>query len=112
MSITEKYEEIKGGFWEFLDDNEDLHSYFKAHYKMTYEDGAYTSKTKHLMAMCGALASGCDGCILGQLAKAIDKGANKDEILEACAVAFSLGGTMAGSRISMVIRYMKENGVM
>ncbi|MFK5953057.1 MAG: carboxymuconolactone decarboxylase family protein, partial [Desulfobacterium sp.] len=59
-----------------------------------YKDGALPGKIKRLMALTGALVHGCRSCILFQTDQALAAGATVEEILETCAVAVSLGGTM------------------
>lgn len=109
MSIVTKHDKTRKGFMDFFDQSDkELSGLFLDHYAKTYEDGIFDGKTKRLMAMVGALSAGCEGCILGQTRRAIDKGANRAEILEACSVAVSLGGTMSGSRIAMVMDLMDE----
>lgn len=61
-----------------------------------YKDGALSGKTKRMMAMVAALVHGCRTCILFQTDWALKLGATVEEILEACAVAISLGGTTWG----------------
>jgi len=112
MNVTAKYEMISENFWEFFEENKELHESFGKHYADCYAPGKFDVKTKRLMSMVGAIVSGCEGCIIGQAGKAIDNGATKDEVFEACAVALSLGGTMAGSKISLVVKYIKERGMM
>jgi AhpD family alkylhydroperoxidase len=73
-----------------------------------YKDGSISSKYKRLMAMVGALVHGCEPCILAQTDKAIEHGASVEEILEACAVAISLGGTMAAGETTKVIQFLRE----
>lgn len=80
-------------------------------YEKSYTSGALDSKTKKLMALCGALVSGCTGCILSQAEMAIEEGATVDELLETCAVAISLGGTMAWSETSQVVDLLEEKGL-
>lgn len=75
-----------------------------------FKDRALSGKTKRLMALTGALVHGCTACILFQTEKAIDLGADREEILEACAVAISLGGTMAAGETIKVIQLLKELG--
>lgn len=104
-------EKVRGNFWEFLDSQQELGETFKGHYAATYEDGVISAKHKRLMAMVGALAAGCEGCIMGQCSRALDLGATKEEVLEACAVALSLGGTMAGSKIAMIVQLLKDKGL-
>lgn len=112
MSITEEYTEISKNFWIFAQQQQEKGDLFSTHYEKTYEAGCFDAKTKRLMAMCGALVSGCKGCILGQAQKAIAAGATTEEVLEACSVAFSLGGTMAGSKIALVVQLLREQGMM
>lgn len=76
-----------------------------------YKNGALSGKTKRLMALCAALVHGCRGCILFQTEHAIELGADTEEILEACAVAISLGGTMAAAETTRVMQYLEEKGL-
>ena len=75
-----------------------------------YKDGAISAKYKRLMALVGALVSGCQPCMLAQTDWAVQLGATVEEILEACAVAISLGGTMAAGQTTFVIQFLKEIG--
>ncbi len=75
-----------------------------------YKDGSIKSKHKRLMALVGALTNGCSACVLYQTGEAIEVGATVDEILESCAVAVSLGGTMAAGETARVIALLKELG--
>jgi len=59
-----------------------------------FKNGVLSGKIKRLMAVVGALVHGCRACILFQTEEALSLGATAEEILEACAVAISLGGTM------------------
>ncbi len=111
MLTKESYAVVKGNFWDFLEASNEKGDMFVSHYEASYTDGVLDSKTKRLMAMCGAIASGCDGCIIGQATYALDLGATKEEVLEACEVALSLGGTMAGSKAAGVIQLLKDRGM-
>jgi len=75
-----------------------------------YKDGALSPKIKRLIAMGIALSNGCTGCILAQTSYAIEAGATKDEVLEACAVAMSIGGTMAFAESLRVVKLLDELG--
>ncbi len=76
-----------------------------------YKDGALSGKAKRLMAMAVALTHGCRGCVLYQVDQALELGAGTEEILEACAVAISIGGTMASAETTRVVALMKERGL-
>ena len=77
-----------------------------------YKDGEVSGKHKRLMALVGGLVRGCRGCILYQTDYALQLGATVDEILESCAVAVSLGGTLAAGETSRVMAYLKEKGAL
>ena len=108
MTKTEELEEIKENFLDFFELVPELGGKFKDHYENTYKDGIFDAKTKRLIALCGGIVAGCKGCILGQTDHAIQNGASAEEILEVCAIAISLGGTLAGSQIAMVVKFLKE----
>ena len=73
-----------------------------------YKDGAISSKHKRLMALVGALVHGCEPCMFAQTDRAIEQGASVEEILEACTVAISLGGTMAGGQTTRIVQFLRE----
>jgi len=75
-----------------------------------FKDGALSGKSKRLMALTGALVHGCEACVLFQTEKALELGAGVEEILEACAVAISLGGTMAAGETTRVVQFLGEMG--
>lgn len=77
-----------------------------------YKDGALTGKIKRMMAMVGALVHGCQACILFQTEWALKLGATAEEILEACAVAISLGGTMGAGETTRVVQFLEEKGLL
>ena len=73
-----------------------------------YKDGVLSGKIKRLMAVVGALVRGCKACILFQTEEALSLGATAEEILEACAVAISLGGTMGAGETIRVVQFLEE----
>jgi len=77
-----------------------------------YKDGALSGKVKRLMALCGALVHGCPACQMAQTERALELGATVDEVLEACAVAISLGGTMGAGETTNVVRFLQEKGLL
>ena len=77
-----------------------------------YQDGALSGKVKRLMALSGALVHGCRACIVFQAEYALNLGASVEEILEACAVAISLGGTMAAGETTRIMQFLREKGLL
>ena len=55
-------------------------------------DGALSYKVKELMALGIAITVRCDGCIAYHVDKALDAGANREEIVETIGVAIMMGG--------------------
>jgi len=77
-----------------------------------YQDGALSGKVKRLMALSGALVHGCRACVVFQTEYALNLGASVEEVLEACAVAISLGGTMAAGETTRVMHFLREKGLL
>ena len=77
-----------------------------------YKDGVLSGKLKRLMALTGALVHGCRACILYQTEEALVLGATAEEILEACSVAISLGGTMGAGETTRVVQFLEEKGLL
>ena len=77
-----------------------------------YKDGVLSGKIKRMMALTGALVHGCRACILYQTEEALALGATAEEILEACAVAISLGGTMGAGETTRVVQFLEEKGLL
>ena len=77
-----------------------------------YKDGMLSGKIKRLMAVVGALVHGCRACILYQTEEALALGATAEEVLEACAVAISLGGTMEAGETTRVVQFLQEKGLL
>ena len=76
-----------------------------------YKNGVISSKYKRLMALVGAMVHGCEPCMFSQTDRAIEQGASVEEILEACAVAISLGGTMAGGQTTRIVQFLREKNL-
>jgi AhpD family alkylhydroperoxidase len=77
-----------------------------------YKDGVLSGKIKRMMALTGALVHGCRACILYQTEEALALGATAEEILEACAVGISLGGTMGAGETTRVVQLLEEKGLL
>ncbi len=104
-------DEIGRLFGRYKDMNPDLRAAYGALPAETYQDGLLRAKDKRLMAMVAALTAGCRACILYQADLALKLGATPGEVMEACAVALTLGGTMAGGEIARVMGLMEESGL-
>lgn len=107
MAIAKQIEENWETYNKLMPEVGDLYDQFHGE---IYKDGTVKAKEKRLMAMVGALVSGCRACMLFQTEEAIKLGATVDEVLETCAVAISLGGTMAAGEVTHIMGLLKELG--
>ena len=73
-----------------------------------YQKGSLDVKTKRLLSLAVAIQAGCKDCMISQTSKAIELGATPAEIFETCAVAISMGGTLAWSKALVVADYLRE----
>jgi len=76
-----------------------------------YRDGAIDLKAKRLMALAIAIQAGCKDCMISQASNALALGATTEEIFETCAVAISMGGTLAWSKALVVADYLRAKGL-
>jgi AhpD family alkylhydroperoxidase len=56
------------------------------------KDGALDGKTKELMAVCIAIATHCEDCIVYHVRAALKHGATREELAETIGVAIEMGG--------------------
>ena len=97
---------------KYTEEMPDVMSAMRTFINEAYKDGALSAKVKRLIAMGIAISNGCTGCILAQTNYAVENGATKEEILEACAVAMSIGGTMATAESLRVVKLLDELGML
>jgi AhpD family alkylhydroperoxidase len=57
-----------------------------------HKDGALSAKFKELICVAISLYSHCEGCIIYHTKNALEIGATRAEIMEACSCAIMLGG--------------------
>ncbi len=111
METQAQLKERIGKYWErYREVLPDVAEAYDALPQVVYAGGKLDAKTKRIMAVAIAVACGCRACMLYQTGHALDLGADAEEILEACAVAISLGGTMASGEVTRVVEYLAESG--
>lgn len=111
-NMHERLDQLSQDFGQYLDARPSFREPYESMAKTAYADGALSTRHKRLMAMVGAMVAGCEGCTLFQSRMALKHGATVEEFLEAIAVAVSLGGTMASSKSTLVVRYLTEEGLL
>ncbi|MEG1255800.1 carboxymuconolactone decarboxylase family protein [Clostridium sp.] len=72
----------------------------------TYAEGKLTTKTKELISVAIAAFSRCEYCIVFHVYKALEAGANREEIMEAAMVAVAFGG---GPSIAYTVTLLKDS---
>ncbi|MBU1001400.1 MAG: carboxymuconolactone decarboxylase family protein [Proteobacteria bacterium] len=107
-SQVELKQSIADGFLRYKKLMPELAAAYDEFTAESYKDGALKAKDKRLMALVAALVAGCRACILYQLDHALELKATQEEVLEACGVAISLGGTMAAGQVTRVMQYLEE----
>ncbi|MHA1248162.1 MAG: carboxymuconolactone decarboxylase family protein [Candidatus Thorarchaeota archaeon] len=70
--------------------------------KTVHVDGALPAKFKEIICIVASILAPCEPCIVYHTKKALEAGATRDEIMEACGVAIVMGGGPAVSHISVV----------
>ena len=101
--------------WELFDVSKEhmpdlTEAYYEGVKNAVYSEGALDLKTKRLMSLAVAIQAGCKDCMISQTSKALDLEATIPEIFETCAVAISMGGTLAWSKALVVVDYLEERG--
>lgn len=72
------------------------------------EEGALSTRVKKLIGVALAVVSGCEWCIALHVREALDEGATRDELMEACFVAMLMGGGPAMAHGRLALRAIEE----
>ncbi len=91
-SPRELLNEFMGGLQEVGQTNEASVNAFMGLLGAAYTPGAVDVKTKELMSVAIAAYNRCEYCIVFHVFKALEAGANRNEIMEAAMVAVAFGG--------------------
>ncbi|NWF96058.1 MAG: carboxymuconolactone decarboxylase family protein [Candidatus Thorarchaeota archaeon] len=70
--------------------------------KTVHVDGALSAKFKEIICIVASILNPCESCMVYHTKKALEAGATREEIMEACGVAIVMGGGPAASHISVV----------
>ena len=76
--------------------------------KEVEEKGALDTKTKELISIALSVVSQCKWCIAFHTKEALEAGATKEEILEACFVAAFMGGGPAMMFVQLVVKAIEN----
>ena len=108
IELKEEYSELSAKYRKLMPE---VGTAYREMAEEVYKDGVLSGKIKRMMGMVAALTHGCVGCIIYQVDVAISLGATAEEILEACAVAISLGGTMSVAATTHVTKLLEDRGL-
>jgi len=92
--MGEEYPKLAGPFMVFL--------------RRVEEQGVLDTKTKELISIALSVACKCKWCIAFHTKNALDAGATKDEIIEACYVAILMAGGPAFMYTRLVLEAIDE----
>lgn len=92
--MGKEYPQLAGPFMVFL--------------RRVEEKGALDTKTKELISVALAVALHCEWCIAFHTKNALDAGATKDELVEACMVATLMAGGPAMMYSQRVLQAIEE----
>jgi len=92
--MGEEYPKLAGPFMVFL--------------RRVEEQGVLDTKTKELISVALSVACKCKWCIAFHTKNALDAGATKDEIIEACYVAILMAGGPAFMYTRLVLEAIDE----
>lgn len=86
------FEEFTEGLQEVAKSNGEEVRIFMGMLGSYYKPGAIDVKTKELISVAIGIYNRCEYCIVYHVYKAMEAGANREEIMEAAMVAVSFGG--------------------
>ncbi|MBD3195733.1 MAG: carboxymuconolactone decarboxylase family protein [Candidatus Lokiarchaeota archaeon] len=72
------------------------------------EDGALSKKMKEIIGVALSVSRQCEWCVALHVKNALQEGATKEEILEACLVAAMMGGGPSLMFTANVLKSIKE----
>lgn len=114
--MSEKIFEYEEKMWELFElTKEQMPDLTEAYYgsvkNAVYNEGTLGVKAKRLISLAISIQEGCKDCMISQTSKALEAGASIAEIFEVCAIAVSMGGTLAWSKALVVADYLQERGI-
>ncbi|MHA1110092.1 MAG: carboxymuconolactone decarboxylase family protein [Promethearchaeota archaeon] len=78
--------------------------------KLGKKPGVLSGKIKQLIGIAVSVKAQCDRCIPWHVKNALDEGATRQEVLEACEVAVTLGGGPALMYVQNVMKALDDLG--
>jgi AhpD family alkylhydroperoxidase len=76
--------------------------------KLTYQEGALSTKTKEMLGLVSSMVLRCDDCVKYHLGKCHELGVTTDEVFEIFSVANLVGGTIVIPHTRRAVEYWEE----
>jgi len=73
-----------------------------------YIEGALPAKMKELMGLTASMVLRCNDCILYHIDRAIEEGANRNELLESFNIALIVGGSIVIPHLRFAMEQLNE----
>ncbi|HKI77743.1 MAG TPA: carboxymuconolactone decarboxylase family protein [Ignavibacteriaceae bacterium] len=73
-----------------------------------YIEGALNAKTKELMGLVASMVLRCNDCIFYHIDRAIQEGANRQELMESFNIALIVGGSIVIPHLRYAFEVMDE----
>lgn len=108
MSMQEVAEEVSSWIQKMGKEYGKVFGPFAVWMRRIEEKGALDTKTKELISVALAVATQCRWCIAVHTNAALDEGATKDEIMEACFVACLFRGAPSCMYSQLVMKAIEE----
>jgi AhpD family alkylhydroperoxidase len=83
---------------------------FRALLSSVHKDGALSGKFKELICLAISVYAHCEACMVNHTKQAIEAGATKAEIMEACGAAVVMGGGPAAAQARLVMKSIEKWG--
>lgn len=90
---NEVLSELFAGMGKIAEEQPELNAAFVQMDQAAYVEGELERKYKELIGLAIGLFTRCEYCMTLHTKNALNEGASRDEILEACAVAVAFGGS-------------------
>ncbi|MHA1775564.1 MAG: carboxymuconolactone decarboxylase family protein [Promethearchaeota archaeon] len=111
-SSEEIYKEATSAFKEFQEFNPSAMNGFLKYVHSSNKDGALSAKIKQIILVSVAITKRCEWCIVYHTRKALELGASREELMEACLVTSVMDGgpTMMHSQLvfQTIDEYQRE----
>ncbi|MGB2936603.1 MAG: carboxymuconolactone decarboxylase family protein [Phycisphaerae bacterium] len=95
--------QVKKRHQEMVDGMPEVMKNFSRMMQAAEKDGVLSHKVKELVTLGISIAIRCDYCVAFHVAKCLEAGATREEMMEVCGVAIAMGGGPSYTYTSLVL---------